>query len=80
MAARPLLLAASLLGALLLVAVEAAASGHGGATRKRSFRLPVSARDASLPSRALRADRPSTRRELLRNATIPLKGAVKDYG
>jgi hypothetical protein len=58
-----------LLGALLLLACAPLA--HGG---KRSFTLRVQSRGMDGAAGA------PGRRRLLRNSTLPLHGAVKDYG
>ena len=63
--------AAAALALLLLAAVTAAEVPQPGGGRKRSFGFRVQSRDGAAHT---------FRRSLLRNATIPLHGAVKDYG
>ena len=48
-------------------------AGSEAATGKRSFGFRVESRDRA-------TGHPSFRRSLLRNSTLPLHGAVKDYG
>lgn len=60
----------------LLCAVSRAYATHSeGARRRQSFSLRIESRDRNW-------GRPSERRraQQLRNATMPLHGAVKDYG
>ena len=47
--------------------------GSEGAAGKRAFGFRVESRDRAV-------GHPSFRRSLLRNSTLPLHGAVKDYG
>lgn len=56
--------------AWLLLAALASFSPCGRASGKQFYQFRVESRDQE----------PSTRRGLLRNATLPLHGAVKDYG
>lgn len=62
---------ASLMLSLLLAAGAPAAAA--ATTKKRSFGLRVHSHDRDLQG-------PTFRRSLLRNTTMPLHGAVKDYG
>ena len=57
-----------LLGFVLLLALAEAVQGQ-----KRSFTLTLHAKNVDY-------DNPGARRKLLRNTTLPLHGAVKDYG
>ncbi|KAL4433645.1 hypothetical protein ABPG75_000086 [Micractinium tetrahymenae] len=73
---RPAWWAVRAAGAALLLALLLAAGAPAAAAspaKKRSFGFRVHSRDRQLQG-------PSFRRSLLRNTTMPLHGAVKDYG
>lgn len=59
--------------AVALLLLCGAAGEAAGAARKRSFGFRVQSRDPQPGA-------PAFRRSLLRNVTMPLHGAVKDYG
>jgi hypothetical protein len=56
-----------------LVGLVLLALAHAALGATRSYTLPLHAKNLDSPG-------PGSRRRLLRNATLPLHGAVKDYG
>lgn len=58
-------------GLLLAALLACCGAQGGGATGRRYFGLRIQSRDEQ---------QPTFRRSLLRNTTMPLHGAVKDFG